>query len=89
VEYEHAAIMEVGWDPAHSPVSKDFNPLSTHRVRASGINPVDCDLAWWLKNLSREEQYISDGDPNTVTVPKKNEDKVDKDKLKDKKLVIY
>lgn len=75
VEYEHAAIMEVGWDPAHSPVSKDFNPLSTHRVRASGINPVDCDLAWWLKNLSREEQYISDGDPNTVTVPKKNEDK--------------
>jgi len=65
-------------------VSKDFNPLSTHRVRASGINPVDCDLAWWLKNLSREEQYISDGDPNTVTVPKKNEDKVDKDKLKDK-----
>jgi len=48
VEYEHAAIMEVGWDPAHSPVSKDFNPLSTHRVRASGINPVDCDLAWWL-----------------------------------------
>jgi len=62
VEYEHAAIMEVGWDPAHSPVSKDFNP-SRPQVRASGINPVDCDLAWWLKNLSREEQYISDGDP--------------------------
>ncbi|HOM03286.1 MAG TPA: polysaccharide deacetylase family protein [Acetivibrio sp.] len=89
VEYEHAAIMEVGWDPAQSPVSKDFNPLSTHRVRASGINPVEGDLAWWIKNLSREEQYVSDGNPDTVTVPAKNEDKVDKDKLKGKELIVY
>lgn len=89
VEYEHAAIMEVGWDPAHSPVSKDFNPLSTHRVRASGINPVECDLAWWIKNLSRGEQYVSDGNPDTITVPAGKEDKIDKDKLKDKELIVY
>lgn len=89
VEYEHFAIMEVGWDPALSPVSIKFNPLSTHRVRASGIKPVDADLAWWIKNLSRGEQYVSDGNPNTVTVPKSKEENVDKDKLKDKKLVTY
>ncbi|HHV29234.1 polysaccharide deacetylase family protein [Acetivibrio mesophilus] len=89
VEYEHAAIMEVGWDPAHSPASKDFTPLSTHRVRASGINPVECDLAWWIKNLSRKEQYVSDGNPDTITVPQSMENKVDKDKLKDKELIIY
>ena len=89
VKYENLAIMEVGWDPNQSPVSKSFNPLSVHRVRASGINPVDADLAWWLKNLSRGEQYISDGDPNTVTVPKSKEDKIDPEKLQGKRLVLY
>jgi peptidoglycan/xylan/chitin deacetylase (PgdA/CDA1 family) len=66
VKYENLAIMEVGWDPALSPVSKNFNPLSVHRVRASGIKPVDADLAWWIKNLTREGQYISDGNPHTI-----------------------
>lgn len=89
VGYEHRAIMEVGWDPAFSPVSLKFNPLSTHRVRASGIKPVEADLAWWLEKLSREEQYVSDGDPDTVTVPASKEEAVDKGKLGDKKLVIY
>lgn len=87
--YEHAAVMEVGWDPAPSPVSKNFTPLSTHRVRAPGIISVDGDLTWWLERLSREEQYISDGNPDTVTVPESKKDTVDMDKLKGKKLVIY
>jgi len=89
VGYEHLAIVEVGWDPAPSPVSVNFNPLSTHRVRASGIEPVQADLEWWLKNLSREEQYVSDGNPDTVTVPKEKEDSVDKNRLNGKKLITY
>jgi len=89
VKYENLTIMEVGWDPNVSPVNKKFNPLSVHRVRASGIEPVDADLAWWLKNLSREEQYISDGNPDTVTVPKDKEQEVDPARLKGKKLVVY
>lgn len=88
-EYENLAIMEVGWDPTFSPVSKSFNPLSVHRVRASGIKPVDADLEWWLKNLSRGEQYVSDGNPDIVTVPKSKEENVDKDKLKGKELRVY
>ncbi|MGI6777702.1 MAG: polysaccharide deacetylase family protein [Acetivibrionales bacterium] len=89
VKYENLAVMEVGWDPALSPVSKDFNPLSTHRVRASGIEPVDADLAWWLERLSRDEQYVSDGNADTVAVPKAKEDQVDKGKLKGKELIVY
>jgi len=88
-KYENLAIMEVGWDPTFSPVSKSFNPLSVHRVRASGINPVEADLAWWIDNLSREGQYISDGNPDTVTVPKSKEENVDNDKLQGKTLVVY
>ncbi len=88
-KYENFGIMEVGWDPAFSPVSKSFNPLSIHRVRASGINPVDADLAWWIKNLTREGQYISDGNADTVTIPKSKEENVDSTKLQGKSLVTY
>lgn len=89
VKYENTAIVEVGWDPNVSPISKKFNPLSIHRVRSSGIVPVDADLAWWLKKLSKAEQYVSDGNPDTVTVPKTKEENVDKEKLKGKQLILY
>lgn len=89
VKYENLAIMEVGWDPTFSPISKAFDPLSVHRVRASGIKPVDADLAWWIKNLTREGQYISDGNADTVTVPKSKEENVDNEKLQGKSLVVY
>jgi len=88
-KYENSIILEVGWDPTYSPVSKNYNPLSLHRVRASGITPVDADLAWWMKNLGRADQYVSDGDPNTITIPKEKEEYVNKDSLKDKKLRTY
>lgn len=89
VKYENLAIMEVGWDPTFSPVSKSFNPLAVHRVRASGIKPVDADLAWWIENLTREGQYISDGNAATVSVPKAKKENVDPDKLQGKSLVAY
>lgn len=89
VEYENLAIVEVGWDPALSPVDPKYNPLSVHRVRASGIEPVDADLAWWLEKQKRESQYISDGNRETVTVPKDNEASVDTSKLNGRKLVVY
>lgn len=89
VNYDNKIIVEVGWDPAYSPVSKNFDPLSTHRVRSSGIKPVDADLEWWLKNLTRADQYISDGNPDTITIPKDKEEGVNKSNLKDKKLVTY
>lgn len=89
VEYENHGIMEVGWDPALSPVNVKFNPLSIHRVRASGIVPVDADLAWWLKQEKKDSQYVSDGNPETITVPEAKAGTVDKGKLGGRKLVIY
>lgn len=88
-EYDNKAIMLVGAEPAFSPVSKNFNPLKTARVRATGMKQVDCDLAWWLKKLPQLDLYVSDGDPNTVTVPKSKEDGVDSNKLNGKKLITY
>jgi peptidoglycan/xylan/chitin deacetylase (PgdA/CDA1 family) len=89
ISYENLAIMEVGWQPTHSPINKNLNRMSVNRVRASGINPVQADLGWWLNNLSRGEQYISDGNPYTITVPESKMSSVDLEKIGEKKLITY
>lgn len=89
VDYKNKAIMLVGAEPAFSPVSKNFNPLMTSRVRATGIKREDCDFAWWLEKLQTLDLYVSDGNPGTVAVPKSKEDNVDKDKLNGKQLIAY
>ncbi|NLK87478.1 MAG: polysaccharide deacetylase family protein [Clostridiaceae bacterium] len=89
VSYENRAIMKVGAEPAQSPFGVKFDPLATPRVRSSGIDPVAQDLAWWLENMKRSNQFVSDGDPETVTVPADYEKLVNKESLGDRKLVIY
>jgi len=89
VRYENKAIMEVGWDPNPSPFSAKFDPLAVHRVRSSGIEPVEADLEWWLKNLKRSSQFVSDGNPDTVTVPEEKAEAIDKSKLGGRTLVTY
>ena len=89
VSYENKALMEVGWDPNQSPFSTKFNPLSVHRVRSSGIMPQDADLTWWLKNIKHSNEYVSDGNPSTVTVPEAYKDIVDTAKLGGRTLVTY
>ncbi len=88
VMYENLGIVEVGWDPSVSPVNPDFDPYSIHRVRATGFLAEDCDFEWWLEH-ERDPVYISDGDPNTVTVPEAYSSLVDQSKLGDKQLRIY
>jgi Predicted xylanase/chitin deacetylase len=89
VEYENQGIMEVGWDPAQAPSNVKYNPLSIHRVRASGIVPVDADLAWWLKQKNEKNQYVSDGNPDTVVVPQGMENLIDKNRVGTRKLIVY
>lgn len=90
-EYENIAILNVGWDPSVSPVDISFDPFSIHRIRASEINVDGVGMYDWLAVFDKypERRYISDGNPNIVTVPKKFEEKVDIDKLGDKELYIY
>ena len=88
-KYENPAIMEVGWDPAPSPFSVKFDPYSTHRVRSSGITPVDQDLGWWLSNMKRDNQYVSDGDPDTVAIPESYLDYVNHEMIGDRTLLTY
>ena len=90
VDYKHSAIMLVGANPAPSPVSAKFDPMALPRVRSTGQKKVECDLDWWLNTLEKgSSQYISDGNPETITVPKDKQKNVDMSKLNGKQLITY
>lgn len=87
--YENRAIMLVGANPALAMTSSKVDLFKTPRVRASGILEEDMDFNWWLNKLTKEQQYVSDGDPTTITVPKDKESFIDKLTLRDKKIKTY
>ncbi|EOC99502.1 polysaccharide deacetylase family protein [Caldisalinibacter kiritimatiensis] len=89
--YENIAILNVGSNPAYSPIDKRFNPASLPRVRASEMNVQGLGLYDWLEYFDNnpEERFISDGNANIITVPKKFEDRIDNEKVDEKELYIY
>ncbi len=89
--YENIAVLNVGWDPSVSPIDKAFDPYAIHRVRASETKVDGVGMYDWMAVFDKnpERRFISDGNPDIVTVPKNLEEKVDKDKLGDRELYIY
>jgi peptidoglycan/xylan/chitin deacetylase (PgdA/CDA1 family) len=89
--YENIAILNVGWNPAPSPISKKFNPLSLPRIRGSQMKVDNVGLYNWLEYFDKnpERKYISDGNKNIVTIPSGLEDSIEEDKLNGKELYIY
>lgn len=84
--YHNIAALLVGAEPAPSPVVRGFDPYRLPRVQA-----IQSELDLWLGYFKRhpEQRYVSDGDPDTVTVPKALADKIDKSKLGNAKLRTY
>ncbi|WP_024831656.1 polysaccharide deacetylase family protein [Ruminiclostridium josui] len=90
IEYKHTSIVLVGANPSPSPVSPKFNPYAVPRVRSTGQEKVECDLAWWLDTMAKgSSQYISDGNKDTVVVPESKKQNVDTAKLNGKQLITY
>ncbi|HZO89231.1 MAG TPA: polysaccharide deacetylase family protein [Chthonomonadaceae bacterium] len=86
--YINRAALLVGSNPAPSPVSPRFDPMRLPRIQAIE-GPMG--ITYWLDDLKRhpERRYVSDGDPNTVTVPRAQADNVDKAKLHGATLRVY
>jgi peptidoglycan/xylan/chitin deacetylase (PgdA/CDA1 family) len=91
VSYHNKAVLWVGWSPSLSPIHKNFDPARIHRIRASEVNVDNVGMYDWLKVFDQNpsRRYISDGNPNTITVPEERADRVDLERLGDKKLIIY
>lgn len=86
VSYTNKAILLVGANPAFSPVDKKFNPLKLPRVRGSS-EYIDKWVEYFRRNPG--ERFISDGDPDVVTVPEKYKDRLNPEALKGKTLRVY
>lgn len=84
--YRNEAILKVGANPALGPNTKGFNPLKMPRVQASTQ-----ELYKWLEYFQKnpQEKYISDGDPDIISLPKDKEELLEKDSLGTKELRIW
>ncbi len=88
IRYHNRAVFDAWGGPAPSPVSVNFNPQRIPR-----IEPIeDSDgLTHWLDSLKAhpKRRYISDGDPDTVSVPRAQSVNVDKTRLQGGTLRVY
>lgn len=88
VPYEHKAILLVGWKPEVSVYDKAFNPLAIMRVQSGD---GDFQMIHWLEDYRNNphKRFISDGNPETITVPQKEVGSVNVEKFSDKEVVEY
>ncbi len=88
VRYHNRAVFDAWGGPAPSPVNVKFNPQRIPR-----IEPIeDSDgLTRWLDSLKAhpKRRYVSDGDPDTVSVPRAQATTVDKARLQGGVLRVY
>jgi hypothetical protein len=82
--YRHEAILMVAGGAAASPFARTFDHVRLPRVQA-----VENDLKFWLPHFERnpDDRYVSDGDPDTVTVPGARKDRLRADLPKHLKVV--
>ncbi|HEX5324650.1 MAG TPA: polysaccharide deacetylase family protein [Capsulimonadaceae bacterium] len=73
VSYHNICALRAEYNPAPSPVAKDFNPYYLPRIEPEfrGVSDQRFMLSYWLNYLQKNpmKRYVSDGDPNTLTVP--------------------
>lgn len=86
VTYHNKAILLVGSGPIKSPVAKGFDATKLPRIQV-----FQEEFDKWLNYFDANpgKKYISDGDPNTISIPATEEDKIDPSRLGEKKLQIY
>jgi len=67
--YNYKVAFLVGSEPTLPPYHRDFDPALVQRVQAD-----DAGMDKWLKRIEKDPQvyYISDGDPNSISVQEKD-----------------
>lgn len=74
-EYNTIATLRVGWEADYSPFNKNFDKTFLKRIRAYDNNGKEFDIEMNF-DILENNRYISDGDKNTITIPKDKEDKI-------------
>jgi peptidoglycan/xylan/chitin deacetylase (PgdA/CDA1 family) len=79
--YGPYAVLLVGAEPAPSPYSAQFDPGGIPRIRTSHADwdgEQDFAFSYWMRQLEQNpgSRYVSDGDPETITVREGHEGEV-------------
>lgn len=74
-EYKTISTLRVGWEADYSPFSYSFDKNFLKRIRAYDNLGKEFDIEMNFKILENN-RYISDGNVNTITVPKSLEEKI-------------
>ena len=74
-EYNTIATLRVGWEANYSPFNKNFDKTFLKRIRAYDNNGKEFDIEMNF-DILKNNRFISDGDKNTITIPKDKEDKI-------------
>ncbi|WP_433324834.1 polysaccharide deacetylase family protein [Spirillospora sp. CA-294931] len=83
-EWNFTGVFLAGWKPSESPFDTKFDPFAITRVRSEGkIKENDCKQfcsTAWLDTLAKNPatRYTSDGDPETISFPRTEEDRLGK-----------
>ena len=87
VNYHHVAVLEVGWDPYHSPHHESFDGSRIRRVRASETKVDGVGMYDWMSTFENgsRRRYISDGNPYVVTIPEERVDHLSSDVSEERK----
>jgi peptidoglycan/xylan/chitin deacetylase (PgdA/CDA1 family) len=82
--YKHEAILMVAGGAAPSPFAKAFDAVRLPRIQA-----VEHDLRYWFNHFERTptDRYVSDGNPDTLTVPSTKKDRLRPDLPKPLKVI--
>lgn len=89
IPYENIAILNVGWNPGYSPYDARFNAESIPRIRASETKVDNVGMFNYLEYFENnpEERFISDGNPDIITVPEDRAEAIGS--VDDKEIYIY
>ncbi len=90
-KYHFDGVFLAGAEPSVSPYAKSFDRYEIQRIQSNG-KKGECRRwcsAYWLEWLDKhpDERYTADGDPDSVSVPKKLEGKI-RPKMS-KKVIAY
>ncbi|MFZ7103559.1 MAG: polysaccharide deacetylase family protein [Peptococcaceae bacterium] len=86
VRYHNKAILLVGAGPSKSPAAEGFDAAKLPRIQV-----FQEEFDKWLNYFEQNPQrrYISDGDPDTISIPASEEEKIDQSLLGSKELFTY
>jgi len=86
ITYHNRCILMAWGGPSHSWVDKEFDP---DRVSRIGAGPGWIEHALKEMTTGRLHPYVSDGNPNTVAVPRSEASLIDSKRLNGARLVFY